>query len=128
MKQRAAPSVSRNPKRTPSRGQQVVGADGSANAQWHPGAAGKRDRSQPPVAAGRRASEEGGPPAPSAAANMIRAQVHFGADAALEARFAAERDDDPELLDAIRRCRRAFLEAEIGIFARARANKGAADP
>ncbi len=62
------------------------------------------------------------------AAPSVSSLVHLAADAAIEARFAVERDDDPELLDAIRRSRAAFLEAEIGIFARARANKGAPDP
>ncbi len=53
------------------------------------------------------------------AAPSVSDHVHRAADAAIEARFACERDNDPELLDAIKRARHAFLEAEIGIFARA---------
>lgn len=64
------PPATKLPQEGPrAHGQRVAGADGSRpSEEQHPEAAGMEDRPAPLCPAGRRDSEEGGPPAPSAAA------------------------------------------------------------
>lgn len=68
--------------------------------------------------AGRRTSASVGPSHQEG--DPVRVHVHRAADVAIEARFACERDDDERLLDAVKRARQAFLDAEIALFARMR--------